>query len=324
MVCFTEINTRVWLLCFIHLSWNVIGWKNRIHQQLRFYPSNAMHFFGIFSRLQPLQPRQWSLLVQRFQHHLPTSHQPRLNINRTILFPSWRRRCFGRDNRRIFSTAATCLCQSASKQSSKPLQFYAREGGACVFWSGVALWITFFPATQALSYFGGAQYFIDALSRYEYGEKFVGKARSAAGGAVTWMNKYISAGFITQDGIEIFILGFIVYFCLKPVRYPLWAVMTRQCMRWKQTHGIINKTLMDQHTAESKRKMVRRGVNLRRRAVEKKNAVKRRTSARYKHSMNKFNTQMGRKSVQRTVMKKGMTNGKLKPADGDSKVPPDN
>merc|ERR1712183_337805 len=56
------------------------------------------------------------------------------------------------------------------------------------------------------SYFGGATLITDKLQKYEF----------------------------TRGFVEVFITGFSLYFCLKPVRYPLWFYLTRKCIQHKQ------------------------------------------------------------------------------------------
>jgi len=201
--------------------------------------------FRVLRKLQSIQPKQCPVFFKRTYVHR----------SRSLLWPK-----YTKDNsigdRCVLKTSALC-CQN-TKQANKPVQFYAKHGASCVFFSGVAVWSLFFPATQALSYFGGAEYFIDWLSSYHYGAKFVEAANSASSGTVQLINRYISDQYITQQGIERFVLGFVVYFCLKPVRYPLWAYITRVCIKRKQMSGVINQKLMKEHGAETRRRVTQR------------------------------------------------------------------
>jgi len=114
-----------------------------------------------------------------------------------------------------------------NNKTSETLQYYAKTGGSCLFKSGVVLWLAFFPATQAVSYFGGASVITNTLLKYDLTRPVIEKSRKLGREKVPrWLGERF---------IEVFITGFSLYFCLKPVRYSMWFYLTQRCIKTNQS-----------------------------------------------------------------------------------------
>merc|ERR1711941_64886 len=127
---------------------------------------------------------------------------------------------------KIINSSVRRAANSDSTSSANVLKYYAKTGGKCLALSGAAIWLFFFPATQTVSYFGGATLITDKLIKYDVTRGFVEKSRK--------LGREQAPSFLGERFLEVFITGFSLYFCLKPVRYPLWFYLTRKCIQHKQ------------------------------------------------------------------------------------------
>jgi len=121
---------------------------------------------------------------------------------------------------------------SNNNRTNKPYQDYAKTGSTCLIKSGIVLWLVFFPATQAVSYFGGASIITNSFIKYDWAKSVIEKSREIGRKNVpSWLGERF---------IEVFITGFSLYFCLKPIRYSMWIYLTQKCVKNNQTAAMLS------------------------------------------------------------------------------------
>jgi len=124
------------------------------------------------------------------------------------------------------------------KPTQKDLKYYIQNGGSCTLYSGIAIYVVALPTCYQLAKYGVADWILSGVRNgLDYcgenlGSRVVGKAQNACSGVgktvQTWMPS------ISDKSVEWFVMGYVLYFMLKPVRYGTWIYLIRACMQRKQ------------------------------------------------------------------------------------------
>ena len=147
-------------------------------------------------------------------------------------------------NRYKFKTPKN-LHVNVPKPSPKTKQA-ASSTAACTFQSGVFLLFIFHPLCFLAAKCGLADRPIKYIESFEYGKKVVASTRETIREQVSNIRKYSDKITIEDKTFEHVGIGLLLYFCLKPVRYSLWAKLTHRCWKAKQAGLANNKAVQGQ------------------------------------------------------------------------------
>lgn len=159
---------------------------------------------------------------------------------------------------RLFKTSLSNLRKyvkpEKSKEIKKPekqdIKYYLQTSSSCVFYTGAVIFVVFLSSCITLSFQGFTQNLLKKLDEFdkktvnlnilEHGRKYASSASNS-------ICKYTPLK-PTPETIENITSGYILYFCLKPLRYPLWFYMIRRCIKNKQMKGLLpSKELSQKH-----------------------------------------------------------------------------
>ena len=121
----------------------------------------------------------------------------------------------------------------------------AQVTSQCTLISGLALLFVFHPTCYLAAKFGIGEKPIAFIESYDYGRKSLGNARDTIQEQVTTMKeKGLLPDSLTAKFFEDVTIGLLLYFCLKPVRYPVWAKCAHMCYKRKMRQAASSEVKM--------------------------------------------------------------------------------
>ena len=145
---------------------------------------------------------------------------------------------------RSFPVLKPIIRFQSTKPSKQDLSFYLKHASSCVITSGVFIFVTFLSGTVFISYKGGCETIFKTAEKYDSANWLIKKGRTAVNDTI---QKIGLSNYFKAENVEIFALGYLLYFCLKPVRYPLWFWMIQRCARNKRVKGVIDNQKLAAH-----------------------------------------------------------------------------